>query len=173
MSPKTRQKQYSIQFSLEIKTDNFGKKNTLINRLEEVREFLLKQKYPPALINDSLAKIKSINRPDILRTCDNKNTESSDIQYVTTFNQHNPEIFPEICTNESILRDSRLISIFTSKTFLKSKRQPPSLKIQTKAKLTNRQWQIPTVKNAKSLGVGSVNTLKKDRHAISMMRSTK
>ena len=128
-----------------------SEENTLIKRLEELREFLLKQKYPPALINDSIAKIKSINRPDILRTFDNKNTENSDIPYVTTFNPHNPEIFPEICNNKSILtRDSRLKSIFKNKTFLKSKRQPPSLKkLLTKAKFTNRQWQIPTVKKCK------------------------
>ena len=91
-----------------------SEENTLIKRLEELREFLLKQKYPPALINDSIAKIKSINRPDI----------------VTTFNPHNPEIFPEICNNKSILtRDSRLKYIFKNKTFLKSKRQPPSLRM--------------------------------------------
>ena len=55
------------------------------------------------------------------------------------FNPNNPEIFPEIQQNKSILlRDERLKTIYNNKTFLKSKRQPPNLKkLLTKARFSN------------------------------------
>ena len=40
----------------------------LITRLEALKTYLLKQKYPPALIEDSLRKVKALNRKDLLKT---------------------------------------------------------------------------------------------------------
>ena len=56
-----------------------SEENTLIKRLEELRNFLLKQKYPPALIDDSIIKIKCLNRPDILKVDENNETDNSQI----------------------------------------------------------------------------------------------
>ena len=112
-----------------------SEENTLIKRLEELRKFLLKKKYPPTLIDDSITKIKCLNRPAFLKAHENNDKDNSQIPYVTTFNPHNPEIYPEIFKNKSLLsRDNRLKTIFKNKSFLKSKRQPPSLKkLLTKA----------------------------------------
>ena len=109
----------------------------LITRLEALKTYLLKQKYPPALIEDSIRKVKALNRKDLLKTKETKH-DNSLIPYVTTFNPHNPEVFPEIKNNKSLLlRDERMKAIFSRKCFLKSKRQPPNLKkILTKAKFS-------------------------------------
>ena len=77
-------------------------KNILVRRLEELKNYLLKQMYPPVLIDDSIRKIKALNRSDLLKT---KETiqDSNLIPYVTTFNPHNPEVYPDIEKNKSIL----------------------------------------------------------------------
>ena len=75
--------------------------------------------YPPALIDDSIRKIKALNRPDLLKT---KKTiqDSNLIPYVTTFNPHNPEVYPDIEKNKSLLsKKERMKSIFSSKSFFK------------------------------------------------------
>ena len=84
-----------------------------------------------------IRKIKALNRPDLLKT---KETiqDSNLIPYVTTFNPHNPEVYPDIEKNKSLLlKEERMKTIFSSKSFLKSKRQSPNLKkILTKAKFS-------------------------------------
>ena len=111
--------------------------NILITRLEELKNYLLKQRYPPALIDDSIRKIKALNRPDLLKTKETVQ-DSNLIPYVTTFNPHNPEVYPDIEKNKSLLlKEERMKTIFSSKIFLKSKRQSPNLKkILTKAKFS-------------------------------------
>ena len=96
--------------------------NTLLVRLEELKMYLLKQKYPPALIEDSIQKIQSLKRKDLLKTYEtSKDEENNKIPYVTTLNPHNPEIFPEILKNKSLLlRNDRMKSIYANKTILKS-----------------------------------------------------
>ena len=91
--------------------------NTLLVRLEELKMFLLKQNYPPSLIEDSISKLKDFNRPDLLKLKASISKDSNSIPYVTTFNPNNPEIFPEIQQNKSILlRDERLKTIYKHKT---------------------------------------------------------
>ena len=70
--------------------------NTLLTRLEELKTFLSKQKYPPALIEDSILKVKALKRPDLLQPKELSNADNNLIPYVTTFNPNNPEIFPDI-----------------------------------------------------------------------------
>ena len=102
-----------------------SEENTLLTRLEELKSYLLKQKYPPDLIEDSIRKIKPLNRTHLLRENKMNDKESSLIPYVKIFNPHNPEIYSEIRHNKAILlRDERLKTLFSKKTFLKSKRQP-------------------------------------------------
>ena len=53
-----------------------------------------------------------------MRTKNDK--DNSLIPYVTTFNPHNPELYPEIFKNKSlILRDNISTSIYKYKRFLK------------------------------------------------------
>ena len=92
--------------------------NILITRLEELNTYLLKQRYPPALIEDSIRKIKALNRPDLLKTQETKH-HSNLIPYVITFNPHNPEVYPDIDKNKSLLlKEERMKTIFSSKKFL-------------------------------------------------------
>ena len=103
--------------------------NTLLTRLEELKTFLSKQKYPPALIEDSILKVKALKRPNLLQPKQLSNADNNIIPYVTTFSPNNPEIFPDIRQNKSIhLRNDRMKSIYKHKVFLKSKRQSPNLK---------------------------------------------
>ena len=41
--------------------------NTLLVGLEELKTFLLKQKYPSSLIDDSIAKTEALKRSDLLK----------------------------------------------------------------------------------------------------------
>ena len=88
--------------------------------------------------------------------------ENSLIPYVTTFNPHNPEIYPEIRHNKAILlRDEKLKTLFSKKTFLKSKRQPPNLKkLLTKAKFSNKNEIKFTVTKCKEPRCGLCKYLK-------------
>ena len=70
--------------------------NTLLVRLEELKTFLLKQKYPSSLIDDSIAKIKALKRSDLLKQNKSANKGNNLIPYVTTFNPNNPEMYPQI-----------------------------------------------------------------------------
>ena len=103
--------------------------NTLLTRLEELKTFLSKQKYPPALIEDSILKVKALKRPDLLQPKELSTADNNSIPYVTKFNPNNSEIFPDIRRNKSILlRNDRIKSIYKHKVFLKSKCQSPNLK---------------------------------------------
>ena len=77
--------------------------NMPIVRLEELKKFLLKQNYPPSLIDDGILKIKDLNRPDLLKPKSSIDKDNNLIPYVTTFNPSNPEIYPENRQNKSIL----------------------------------------------------------------------
>ena len=75
-----------------------------------------------------IIKIKSFNRKDLLQTQDTNNDANNLIPY------------PEIQKNKILLRADRLESLYKSKIFLKSKRQPPNLKkLLTKAKFSTNQ----------------------------------
>ena len=112
-------------------------------------------------IEDSIQKIQSLKRKDLLKTYEtSKDEENNKIPYVTTFNPHNPEIFPEILKNKSLLlRNDRMKSIYANKTILKSKRQPPNLKkLLTKAKFTNHQKSHLKSQNARNRDADCANT---------------
>ena len=73
-----------------------SQENILLVRLEELKFFLVKQKYPPALTDDNIKTIKSLNGHDLLQTTATNTQDNNCIPYVTTFNPHNPDIYPEI-----------------------------------------------------------------------------
>ena len=116
-----------------------SEETTLNSRLNELKIYLTKRKYPLKLIEDAIAKVHFLDRRTLLSN--HKKSEESDmIPYVTTFNPNNPEIYPNIKQFKSILqRNHELHEIFRGKVFLKSKRQPPNLKrLLTKARFTNK-----------------------------------
>ena len=74
----------------------------------------------------------------ILRTVKVKQDESI-IPFVSTFNPKDPEIFPDIINNLPILeKDEKMNDIISNYKFIKSRRQPNTLKrLLTKAKFTS------------------------------------
>lgn len=135
-----------------------SEERTLQTRLAELKTYLLKRSYPLKLIEDAIAKVQLIDRKEILNGDSHK--KSSDIgmiPLVTTFNPHNPEIYPEINHFKSILhRNEDLHRCFRDKLFLKSKRQPPNLKrLLTKAKFNSNPVAEPhTVKKCNEARCG-------------------
>ena len=74
---------------------------TLQVRLQELKSFLIKQKYPEHVINFGVKKAMVLDKV-ILKTEKVKQDESI-IPFVSTFNTKDPEIFPVIINNLPIL----------------------------------------------------------------------
>ena len=114
-----------------------SEENVLINRMTELKSFLLKQNYPESLIDGGIAKAMNLDK-NTLRTIKNK-TDDKVIPYVSTHNPKNPEIYKVIQFNLPILKeDPRMNDILSNFKIIKSKRQPNNLKrLLTKAKFSN------------------------------------
>ena len=131
----------SIPYNLVRRLKTIVSENAvLLQRLDELKTYLEKRKYPLKLIEDAIEKVKLLDRTCLLKKPE-KSKDSDIIPYVTTFNPYNPEIFSEIRQHKRILhRNDDLHKIFQDKIFLKSKRQTPNLKqLLTKAKFTSKQ----------------------------------
>ena len=72
-------------------------------RMQELKSFLLKQKYPEQIFNHGLEKAMALDK-DRLRTVQSR-TEESIIPYVSTYNPNDPEMFHVIIDNEPILQE--------------------------------------------------------------------
>lgn len=109
-----------------------GKRN---ERLNELRVFLKKQKYPDSLIDMGIDKAKTIPLAE-LRSTVRREKDENIIPYVSTHNPCNPNLYNVIRTTLPIMHESeRLKELFPEKTFIQSKRQPKNLKrILTRAK---------------------------------------
>ena len=114
-----------------------SEENVLINRMTELKSFLLKQNYPESLIDGGIAKAMDLDK-NTLRTIKNK-TDDKVIPYVSTHNPKNPEIYKVIKFNLPILKeDPKMNDILSNFKIIKSKRQPNNLKrLLTKAKFSN------------------------------------
>ena len=114
-----------------------SEENVLINRMTELKSFLLKQNYPERLIDGGIAKAMNLDN-NTLRTIKNK-TDDKVIPYVSTHNPKNPEIYKVIQFNLPILKeDPKMNDILSNFKIIKSKRQPNNLKrLLTKAKFSN------------------------------------
>ena len=114
----------SIRFTLEKSKDRLAFLDTLV--IKDSGKLHTDIYYKPT---DSKQYLLYTSCHDLLQTTDTESQHNNCIPYVTTFNPHNPEIYPEIQKNKSLLlRSDRMKSIFARKKFLKSKRQPPNLK---------------------------------------------
>ena len=126
----------SIPYNLARRLKTIVSENEVLDqRLNELKQYLNKRKYPSKLIEDAIKKVEVLDRTTLLRNT-RKSNDPEVIPYVTTFNPFNPEIFSEIRQHKRILhRNNEMHTIFKNKIFLKSKRQPPNLKrLLTKAK---------------------------------------
>ena len=86
----------SIPYNLARRLKTIVSENRVLDqRLNELKNYLRKRKYPLKLVEDAVEKVKLLDRASLLRNPGQKD-ESEIIQYVTTFNPFNPEIFSEI-----------------------------------------------------------------------------
>ena len=98
-----------------------------LKRLEELKHYLRKCRYPWKVINNGCTKAYAIDVTD-LRTLKDK-TEEDVISFVTTHNPHNPNISIKINNAyESLLDDENMKKIFGKTKLIKSFKEPPSLK---------------------------------------------
>ena len=108
--------------------------------MQELKSFLLKQKYPHQINNYGLDKAMALDN-DLLRKVQEK-TEENVIPYVSTFNLKDPEMYHVIIENKPILQeDETMRNILSKFKFIKSKRQPYNLKrVLTKAKCSSMNY---------------------------------
>ena len=114
-----------------------SEQNTLEIRLNELKSFLLTQKYPKKLIQSVIDRAMQLDQKT-LRNVTEKTSESV-ITYVSTHNPKNPEIFNVINFNLPILQeDPKMNKVLSNFKLIKSKRQPNNLKrLLTKAKFNH------------------------------------
>ena len=79
--PKHTRKSIPYNLARRLKMIN-SEDNTLLVRLEELKTFLLIQKYPSSLIYDSIAKIKALKRSDLFKQ--NESTNKGNNLYHTS-----------------------------------------------------------------------------------------
>ena len=117
-----------------------SEQNVLIERMRELKMFLLKQNYPESLVDKGIENAMTLDK-NTLRTV-KKKTEDPVIPYVSTYNPKNPEMYKVIQFNLPILHeDPKMNSILSNFKMIKSKRQPDNLKrLLTKAKFNDKQY---------------------------------
>ena len=122
-------------------------------RMQELKSFLIKQKYPLQIIEHGINRAMSLDK-DVLRTVKEKSEEKI-IPYVSTHNPQDPEMFKVILDNVPILKeDDKMRNILTKYKLIKSKRQPYNLKrLLTKAKFTSNNTPKVTKCNKPTCGL--------------------
>ena len=114
-----------------------SEQNVLINRMKELKSFLLKQNYPETLIDGGLEKTMNLDKQLNIKNC-KKETGDPVIPYISTNNPELPGIYNVIKFNLPILHeDAKMTSILSKFKMIKSKGQPKHLKhILTKTKFS-------------------------------------
>ena len=135
-----RHTKFNIPYNLARRLRTIvSEEQVLKYRMQELKSFLLKQKYPHQIINYGLEKAMALDK-DLLHN-DKEKTEENVIAYVSTFNPKDPEMYHVIIENKPILQeDETMRNILSKFKFIKSKRQPYNLKrVLTKAKFSSKQ----------------------------------
>jgi hypothetical protein len=105
-------------------------------RFAEMAKWLKLRNYPEQLINDAIEKCSDDNQ-SIYRSNDKQEeTNGNTINFVTTFNPNNPEIYPTVNKCFDILKmNDETKNVFKNNSLRKSYKQPKNLKkLLTKAK---------------------------------------
>ena len=104
-------------------------------RLEELKMYLLQQKYPLKLIDDSIERTNKMSTNQ-LRTPKEHTTDDDILPFVTTHDPSLPNAFKFIKSNFPILHQSETMkNLVTEESIIYSRRQPKNLKRQlTKAR---------------------------------------
>ena len=132
----------NIPFTLARKTctivENNDRKTVHLNQL---RENLIKQKYPMKIIENGLTKVRHIPQSE-LRKSRQPDLVDNIIPFISTHSPNNPQIYNLIKSAYGILKRNEVPG-FKDLRLIQSKRQAPNLKrILTKAQFSNK---IPMV----------------------------
>ena len=105
--------------------------------MNELKSFLLKQKYPEKLIESGINRARNLDRNALRNVCEQ--TYEPVITCVSTHNPQNPELFYVIKSCLPMLQeDSKMNGILSNFKQIKSKRQSNNLKrLLTKAKFNH------------------------------------
>ena len=127
----------NIPFCLARRICNIVENEQAENKhLEELKDIMLKQKYPLEVINKGISKAVATPQTD-LRQPRNDDKSEKILPFVTTFNQNNPSVFTTIKTTLQTLCDNEVVEMKDFK-LIQSRREPANLKkILTKAEFTS------------------------------------
>ena len=116
----------NIPFCLARRICIIFEENTKLKRLSELKASLKQQKYPFALMENSIKRALQIPLKE-LRKLKEKGTEVI-IPFVSTHNPNNPNIFPIITqTFENFQHSETMSNVFSSKKLINFVRQTPNL----------------------------------------------
>ena len=107
-----------------------SEEETRNSRLDELRVFLRRKKYPEAVIDSGIERAKHLNREDLLRTQNSTPTsDSPSIPFVFTNNCANPEVLDTVRRGLDILTPSdRMRDVMQNKRVIAARRQPRNMK---------------------------------------------
>ena len=99
-------------------------------RYDELKQWLMRKKYPVDVINSGIDRARKLNRESILSADDNLvNEQMSSIPFVFTNNCCNPEVLNTVRRGLDILKPSeRMQTVMKDKTVVAARRQPRNLK---------------------------------------------
>ena len=99
-------------------------------RLNELKSFLLRKKYPEGVIDSGISRAKQLNRTEILREVETTDSqESNDINFVFTNNCQNPKVLDLVRDSLKILTPSeRMKSVMHNKKIVAARRQPRNMR---------------------------------------------
>ena len=120
-------------------------KEKTTKRMNHLNNILRSKEYPPDLITSVINKAKDIPQGE-LRKVKAKTQDKNTLAFVSTYNPHNPNIFPMIKNTLPILRQSNKLSkVVDNIKIINSKIQPPNLKkILTRARFLSDE-STPTI----------------------------
>lgn len=130
----------AIPYNLARKTCTIVNSETVkIQRLHQLKQFLMKRNYPEKIIDDAIEKCKKLDRKDLLNPIQRNKTQCI-IPLVTTYNPRNPNVTRTVKhLNEVLKTDETFSKIFEKQKFINSKRQPKNLRrILTKSNFTEK-----------------------------------
>ncbi|XP_062587971.1 uncharacterized protein LOC134249655 [Saccostrea cucullata] len=124
-------------------------------RLQELKTFLLRQKYPNDLIDIAIEKAKSIPTADLRSTRRGRQENNKEIPLVVTHNPRNLNIYNSVKQCFPILQQSQnLKELIDPKSIIYSRRQPPNLKkLLTRARFSSDEEKRTVAKSVTDVGM--------------------
>ena len=120
-------------------------------RLEEMKRYMTNYNYPKELIDDSIKKVLTLDRTDLIKSLPSNKRESNPvfIVHVSTFHSNYSSNNQVLHSHFNQLKENETTSeIFITKKLLLSKRQPSNLKsllLKLNYKLPSREVCIAAV----------------------------